>query len=194
MIPWRSNGTGRVGNGCVGLVFSFGTSDCGTGRSSIGQIGSTGLAIQHEQERTLRRLRERLHRSTVHAHVEQHRRARQIPVPHIVMHGLVMPLALPGLDVQRDDAVGEQRVAGPMAAVVIAGGHFGRHVDESELRIGAHLRPRAGVAVVFRRTLQPGVVAELALLRDGVEDPQPLAGANVVAAHVALRVLHRPRR
>src|SRR5262249_11321060 len=31
---------GLVGNGCVGDVFSPGTSDCGTGRSSIGQTGS----------------------------------------------------------------------------------------------------------------------------------------------------------
>ena len=34
-IEWR----GPVGIGCVGLLCSFGTSDCGTGRSSIGQIG-----------------------------------------------------------------------------------------------------------------------------------------------------------
>ena len=37
--PCRSNAGGFVGNGCVGLVFSKGTSDCGTGRSSIGQSG-----------------------------------------------------------------------------------------------------------------------------------------------------------
>ena len=37
--PCRSNAGGLVTNGCVGLVFSPGTSDCGTGRSSIGQIG-----------------------------------------------------------------------------------------------------------------------------------------------------------
>ena len=31
---------GLVGNGCVGDSFSPGTFDCGTGRISIGQIGS----------------------------------------------------------------------------------------------------------------------------------------------------------
>src|SRR5688572_19015459 len=36
----RAYGAGLVGCGCVGDVFSPGTSDCGTGRSSIGQIGS----------------------------------------------------------------------------------------------------------------------------------------------------------
>ncbi len=39
-MPCMSKGLGLVGNGCVGLVRSFGASDCGTGRSSIGQIGS----------------------------------------------------------------------------------------------------------------------------------------------------------
>jgi hypothetical protein len=34
-----SNGGGFVGNGCVGDARSPGTSDGGTGRSSIGQIG-----------------------------------------------------------------------------------------------------------------------------------------------------------
>src|SRR5690349_14167854 len=35
----RENGGGTVGNGCVGHECSPGTSDCGTVRSSIGQIG-----------------------------------------------------------------------------------------------------------------------------------------------------------
>src|SRR6185503_21273502 len=38
---WRANGGGAVGNGCVGHTCSPGTSVLvGTGRSSIGQIGS----------------------------------------------------------------------------------------------------------------------------------------------------------
>ena len=40
VTPWRSNGFGLVGNGCVGDVRSPGTSVCGTGRSSIGQTGA----------------------------------------------------------------------------------------------------------------------------------------------------------
>src|SRR2546425_6395305 len=38
--PCRSYAGGRVGNGCVGEYHSPGTSPLGTGRSSIGQIGS----------------------------------------------------------------------------------------------------------------------------------------------------------
>ena len=37
---WRANGGGVVGKGCVGDDCSPGMSDCGTGRSSIGQIGA----------------------------------------------------------------------------------------------------------------------------------------------------------
>jgi hypothetical protein len=40
---WRANGAGLVGNGCVGQLASPGTSDCGTGRSSIGNTGSPVL-------------------------------------------------------------------------------------------------------------------------------------------------------
>ena len=57
--PCRSNGSGLVGKGCVGLVRSFGTVDCGTGRSSIGQIGSPVSRFEHEQKRLLGRLRQR---------------------------------------------------------------------------------------------------------------------------------------
>src|SRR5258706_12176091 len=35
----REYGGGLLGIGCVGDVFSFGMSDCGTGVSGIGQIG-----------------------------------------------------------------------------------------------------------------------------------------------------------
>ena len=110
------------------------------------------------------------------------------------MHGLVVPLALPRLHVEGDDAVCEEGVARPMAPVVIAGGHFRGHEDQSQLRIRAHLGPCAGVAVVLGRPLEPRVVAELALPRDRVEDPQTPPGADVVAAYEPLRILHRPWR
>ena len=42
---WRANGGGAVGNGCVGQLFSPGTSLCGTGRSSIGQSGAPVIRL-----------------------------------------------------------------------------------------------------------------------------------------------------
>ena len=40
VTPCRSKGAGLVGNGCVADDRSPGIVDCGTGRSSIDQIGS----------------------------------------------------------------------------------------------------------------------------------------------------------
>src|SRR5216684_2025724 len=40
VTPCQSYPAGLVGNGCVFEVFSPGTSDCGTGRSTNGQTGS----------------------------------------------------------------------------------------------------------------------------------------------------------
>src|SRR5882762_701044 len=39
-MPWLSNAGGLAGNGCVGEYHSPGTSPFGTGRSSMGQMGS----------------------------------------------------------------------------------------------------------------------------------------------------------
>src|SRR5579862_3079968 len=39
LIKFRPYAGGLVGNGCVGQVLSPGTSDCATGRSSIGHTG-----------------------------------------------------------------------------------------------------------------------------------------------------------
>jgi hypothetical protein len=43
VVPWRSKGGGRVGNGCVGAVHSPATVLGGTGRSSIGHTGAPVL-------------------------------------------------------------------------------------------------------------------------------------------------------
>ena len=47
--PCRSNGGGLVGNGCVADVFSPGTFDCGTRRSSMGH---TGLPVARSSTNT----------------------------------------------------------------------------------------------------------------------------------------------
>src|SRR5439155_27373001 len=56
------------------------------------------------------------------------------------------------------------------------------------------LSPDSGVAGVGPGVLLPGVDSELARPRDGVEDPEPLAGADVESAHVALDVFLAVRR
>ena len=50
-----------------------------------------------------------------------------------------------------------------------------------------HAGPVVGAAVVGPRVLRPGLVAELAGLRNGVEDPAQRPGADVVGADVSRR-------
>ena len=78
------------------------------------------------------------------------------------MDELEMPLALAGLQIDADEALGEQVVAGTMAAVVIGRRRFDRQVDQAEIFVDGDLRPDAGVAVGRPRLVLPRVVAELA--------------------------------
>src|SRR5271169_5057247 len=98
-----------------------------------------------------------------------------------------MPDAFSGGGIQRQQAVGEQVVAGAVGAVEIAGGAAGGDVDDAALEIDRHAGPVVGGAGVGPRVLGPGIVAELTGARDGVELPTKLAGAGVVGANVAVR-------
>ncbi len=117
-----------------------------------------------------------------------------VPIPDAVVDDLKMPDAFAGARVEAHQAFVEEIVAGAMAAVEIAGGRFDGQIDVAEFGIGAHGRPDGGVAGVFPGSVLPGFVAEFARLRDGVEGPEQLAGANVEAAHVARNVVLRRRR
>ena len=79
--------------------------------------------------------------------------------------------------------------AGPPAAVVIVARRADRHVEQAARLVEAHRRPDVGVAGELPRAAVPGVVAELAALRDGVELPHQLSGARVERAHVAGRIV-----
>ena len=79
--------------------------------------------------------------------VGQNRRRRHVEVPERMVHELEVPLALAGLQIDADEALGEQVVAGPVAAVEVRRRRLDRQVDEAELLVDGDLRPDAGVAV-----------------------------------------------
>ena len=156
--------------------------------------GLSGLAIEDVEEALLARHRGDLPGFAVYRDVGQDRRARKVEVPDAVVDELKVPLALPGVQVDRHQRLGEQVVARPVAAVVIAGRELDRQVHGLELFVHREWTPHAGVARVRPGVVLPGLVAELSGLRNGVEDPQALSGLDVEPADVALRVRPAARR
>ena len=75
----------------------------------------------------------------------------------------------------------------PVGAVVVVGRRAGGEVGDAALGIDADLTPDIGAADVLVGLLRPGVVAELARMRNRTEAPDFLAGDDVVGADVAWR-------
>ncbi len=148
-----------------------------------------GDAIEHIKERFLAGQGDGFDGLAIDIDVGQDGRGGKIVVPDGVMHDLEVPLALAGLQIDADQAFAEQVVAGTLAAVVVRGRDFDRQIDQAEFFVDGHLGPDAGVAVGGPGAVLPGVVAELARARDGVEGPEQLAGAGVEGANQALGVV-----
>src|SRR5207244_4418315 len=73
-------------------------------------------------------------------------------------------------------------------AIIVAGRQLDGQVDHAQLLVDADLPPNAGVARVVGRIFLPSVAAEFADARDGVENPEPLARADVISANEAFLV------
>ena len=125
--------------------------------------------------------------------VDQVGRRREVEVPDVVVDDLVVPDAAARPGVEADQAVGEQVVALPVAAVEVVRRRADGQVDIAELRVGSHRRPHVRSADALGGAVLPGRVAELPRSRHGVEGPQELSGSGVVAADIARRPLG-PRR
>src|SRR5580692_8813695 len=97
------------------------------------------------------------------------------------MDDLVVPFDLAGLKINRHQAIAIQPIAGAMTAVEVGRRRLYRQIGKAGFRIGSDLSPYAGVAGVFRRTIEPGFIAGLAFLRDGVEFPKLLAAAHIIS-------------
>src|SRR6476620_10011400 len=64
-----------------------------------------------------------------------------------------------------------------------------RQVDQPQILVDSDLRPHAGVRVDVPRTVFPGIVAELARPRNGVEGPDQSTGSHIEGAYQSLRVV-----
>ena len=146
-----------------------------------------GGAIEKIDEALLAGLRDGFDFLTVALNVYEHRMRRKIAVPDVVMHRLEMPDALAGVRVEREQAIREEIVAEAVAAVEIECRRAGRHEHDAALHIDGHAGPVVRGADRFLGIGRPGVVAELAGMRNGVERPAHFAGAHVEGADIAGR-------
>ncbi len=98
-----------------------------------------GLAIQHEQQALLRRLRERLDRLAVLDRVDEDRRRRDVVVPQRMMRRLEVPAALAGLQIDRDDALAVKIGSGAQARRTC----LRKAIRRADTRDRASRRPRS---------------------------------------------------
>ena len=103
----RSNAGGLVGNGCVGEYHSPGTS---TARPAAPRSARPArrCAIEDIEQPCFVGCATALIAPAVDRDVGEDRRARNVLVPDAVMDELVVPLALAGLQVDGDQALGEE--------------------------------------------------------------------------------------
>ena len=118
-------------------------------------------------------------------HGDQLRRRGEVVVPQVVVHDLVVPHALAGARVERDQAVRVEVAADAIGAVVVVGRRAGREVGDAAARVDRDLAPRVGAADVLPGVLGPRLVALLAGMRHRVERPHQLAGDDVEGAQRA---------
>ena len=111
-----------------------------------------------------------------------------------MMHQLVMPLALPGLQIDADQRFCEQIVALAVPSVKVSRRRLDGQISEPQFFIHGELGPHAGISCVFRRFVQPCLVTKLSFFRDGVEDPKTLASTDIKTPDVSFVVAHALRR
>jgi len=114
-------------------------------------------------------------------------RTRDVIVPQVMMHDLEMPDALARGGLKREHAIGEEVCADAIAAPMIVGSRAGAGKHQAALRVQRHPAPAIGATDSFPRVGGPGLVPELARVRNGVENPATFPGARVKGADVARR-------
>src|SRR5436190_183795 len=141
-------------------------------------------AVEDVQPARLSRCGDSVPRHPADRNVEQHRRARQVVVPDVVMDGLVPPAQRPGVHVERDERVGEE--VATRTAVRPRIGVADAEVDEPGARIDARGRPDRSAAVP-PLVARPRAAADLTVRQTRVEAPQLRAVARVVRGHRSAR-------
>src|SRR5262249_59807516 len=150
------------------------------------------LAVEQEKPSDLARLRHGVGRAAIMVPGDQHGWEWQIEIPQVVVDGLKVPDAPARGGLKRHHGVSEQILPQSLAAVEIECRRSQGQKNQPALFIEAEPAPVVGGAGGLPRVAFPGFVAELAGMRDGMEDPAALAGVNVESPHVSRRCRARP--
>src|SRR5215471_3791560 len=102
-----------------------------------------------------------------------------------------MPLALPGFQIDADQAFSKQVVSWTMAAIVVRSGGFHGEIHQAQVFVHGDLIPNPSVAVHRPRFVLPGLVAEFTRRRNRIKLPELFAGPDIEGAHQTLRVVMR---
>ena len=159
-----------------------------------GPHGLAGARIEDVDEALLAELRGGLDLAAVDLDIPENRRRHEVVVPETVADRLEMPLAFARLAVERNEALGEQVVPQPVAAVPVVGRRAEGQIDEPEVFVRGDQRPHVRVARVLPGIVLPGLVPELPRLRNRVEGPAQLASHRIEAADVSGRRVGMVRR
>src|ERR1700683_1480183 len=98
-----------------------------------------------------------------------------------------MPYALAGGGPERNERVREQIVTDTVRSVEIERRGPGGNEYQATLFVQAHAGPVVRRATGLPRILWPGVIAELAGMRDGMKAPANLAASHIKGTDVARR-------
>src|SRR5262249_49417585 len=113
------------------------------------------------------------------AHVDQHRRCRQVEIPHVVMDQLMEPLQLSRIRIESKKRVGIKVLAGYGMICVSCWREY-----DSSLFIDNHRRPDVGAASVLPGIPGPVFMVWFSRLRDDMKIPNELPCDGVPCANV----------
>ena len=150
-------------------------------------------AIEHVEETVAVRVQQKLAGLPVPVRIDEHGRLLRIPVPEVVRRELEVPLEPSSRGLQREDRVGVEIVALPLAAVVVGTRIARRPVERVELRIVRARQPR-GAAAMFDVGARPCFRAGLARLRHRPEPPRFLSRFGVERGNEPADALVAARR
>src|SRR5215216_2520630 len=179
-----ANGCGFVGKGCVGQLWSPGTSDWGTGRSSIGKIGSPVSRLRRKRKPIL------VACATAGMSLPSLRTVIrlgwQIIIQDVVVHDLIIPDQLAAGSAECNDGVSVGIASQPLAAVVVRAGAAGGYEDKVSSGIHRQLSPDVGSTGASGALVCPGLECRVRRLAgDGVPKPAQRSGASVEGPHYA---------